>query len=159
MLINVYTKMYTEIHFYMPYKTQKAPPQRSLKNFSKNADSYGIDCRVPLQGPRNDFAWRSLTAPQGERSDHARMGIAEPKGSYTAGVESTVYRGMLSELNKEITHDSYCCLNPLYIVECFRREYPRMQRENRKLVLIHCVSWNAFGVVTMLVRDDRPGKS
>ena len=39
----------------------------------------------------------SLTAPQGERSDHARMGIAEPPSSYTAGVESTVYRGMLSE--------------------------------------------------------------
>ena len=28
-LINACTKMYTEIHFYMPYKTQKAPPQRS----------------------------------------------------------------------------------------------------------------------------------
>ena len=39
----------------------------------------------------------SLTAPQGERSDHARMGIAEPSSSYTEGVESTVYRGMLSE--------------------------------------------------------------
>ena len=41
----------------------------------------------------------SLTAPQGERSDRACTGIAEPKGSYTAGVESTVYRGMLSEIN------------------------------------------------------------
>ena len=40
----------------------------------------------------------SLTAPQGERSDHASMGIAEPKGCYTVGVESTVYRGVLSEV-------------------------------------------------------------
>ena len=39
----------------------------------------------------------SLTAPQGERSDRACTGIVEPKGSYTAGVESTVYRGMLSD--------------------------------------------------------------
>ena len=39
----------------------------------------------------------SLTAPQGERSNRACTGIAEPKGSYTAGVESTVYRGVLSE--------------------------------------------------------------
>ena len=39
----------------------------------------------------------SLTAPQGERGDRACTGIAEPKGSYTVGVESTVYRGVLSE--------------------------------------------------------------
>ena len=43
----------------------------------------------------------SLTAPQGERSDHARMGIAEPKGCYTEGVESTVYRGVLSEFKMD----------------------------------------------------------
>ena len=35
MLMNVYTKMYTEIHFYMLYKTQKAPPKRSLKNLQQ----------------------------------------------------------------------------------------------------------------------------
>ncbi len=37
-LINTYTKMYTEIHFRMRCKTQKAPPQRSLKFVSKNAN-------------------------------------------------------------------------------------------------------------------------
>ena len=43
------------------------------------------------------MTFQSLTAPQGERSNRACTGIAEPKGSYTAGVESTVYRGVLSE--------------------------------------------------------------
>ena len=63
----------------------------------------------------------SLTAPQGERSDRACTGIAEPKGSYTAGVESTVYRGVLSEILALSSTALYFCLNPLYIVECFRR--------------------------------------
>ena len=58
----------------------------------------------------------SLTAPQGERSDHARMGIAEPKGCYTVGVESTVYRGMLSD---QLNIDSMTITK----------------------VLIHCVLW------------------
>ena len=64
----------------------------------------------------------SLTAPQGERSDHACTGIAEPKGCYTAGVESTVYRGVLSEQCWYVMADLAKSLNPLYIVECFRSE-------------------------------------
>ncbi len=34
-LINAYTKMYTEMHFYISHKTQKAPPQRSLSCSAK----------------------------------------------------------------------------------------------------------------------------
>ena len=54
------------------------------------------------------MTFQGLAAPQGERSDRACTGIAEPKGGYTAGVESTVYRGVLSEefmepiLNKDL---------------------------------------------------------
>ena len=76
MLMNAYTKMYTEIHFYMPYKTQKAPPKRSLKFVSKNAN--GLLCGLPRSLCSLAMTFFSLTAPQGERSDHARMGIAEP---------------------------------------------------------------------------------
>ncbi len=89
----------------------------------------------------------SLTAPQGERSDHACTGIAEPKGRYTAGVESTVCRGMLSELNLVCQIRRRNSLNPLYVVECFRRCLFMLIGAGY-CVLIHCMSWNAFGVVT-----------
>ena len=59
-------------------------------------------------------------------------------------LQSTVCRGMLSEMQtveKKLKRNS---LNPLYVVECFRRELSI--KENAKLmVLIHCMSWNAFG--------------
>ena len=48
------------------------------------------------------MTFQTLTAPQGERSNRACTGIAEPKGSYTAGVESTVCRGMLSEVKPSL---------------------------------------------------------
>ena len=94
----------------MRYKTQKAPLLRSLKFVSKNANGVrGLSWSTfgPSTGSGTFYAllfvtlyddFPSLTAPQGERSDHARMDIAEPKGSYTEGVESTVYRGVLSEM-------------------------------------------------------------
>ena len=53
----------------------------------------------------------SLTAPQGERSDRACTGIAEPKGSYTVGVESTVCRGVLSALRQ--AQGPFACCNGL----------------------------------------------
>ena len=37
-LMDAYTKSYTEIHFRMRCKTKKAPPKRSLKFVSKNAN-------------------------------------------------------------------------------------------------------------------------
>ena len=37
-LMDSYTKSYTEIHFRMRCKTQKAPPKRSLKFVSTNAN-------------------------------------------------------------------------------------------------------------------------
>ena len=56
------------------------------------------------------------------------MSITEPPSSYTAGVESTVYRGMLSE--------SYC-----------------LRLSPQEGVLIHCMSWNAFGVIVNHKRE------
>ena len=48
--------------------------------------------------------------------------MTEPPSSYTAGVESTVYRGVLSEfLKEEFSSKEEAGLNPLYVVECFRR--------------------------------------
>ena len=85
--------MYTEMHFYISHKTQKAPPKRSLKFVSKNAN--GLLCGLPRSRRLLAMTIQGLTAPQGERSDRACTGIAEPKGCYTAGVESTVYRGTL----------------------------------------------------------------
>ena len=37
------------------------------------------------------------------------------------------------------------CLNPLYVVECFRSSRCQEGYDDQD-VLIHCVSWNAFGV-------------
>ena len=41
-LMDTYTKSYTEIHFYMQCKIQKAPLKRSLKFVSKNANGFVI---------------------------------------------------------------------------------------------------------------------
>ena len=43
-----------------------------------------------------------LHRDQGECGERTRSLIAEPKGGYTAGVESTVCRGVLSELYEVI---------------------------------------------------------
>ena len=75
-LINAYTKLYMEIHFYMPYKTEKAPPRRSLKFFQQKRKLLWNG--LPHSRCSLAMTFFSLTAPQGERSDHARMGIAEP---------------------------------------------------------------------------------
>ena len=49
--------------------------------------------------------------------------MTEPPSSYTAGVESTVYRGVLSEfLKEEFSSKEEAGLNPLYVVECFRSQ-------------------------------------
>ena len=136
---------------------QKRPRRGGAKNLQQKRRR--LLGGVPRSHRSLAMTFQSLTATTGERRDCAGAGHSEPPSRAAAGCRSTVYRGVLSE--SQIGMDSIMLvgLNPLYIVECFRREYPRMQRENRKLVLIHCVSWNAFGVVTMLVRDDRPGKS
>ena len=76
MLMNVYTKMYTEIHFYMLYKTQKAPPQRSLKNLQQKREQ--LLSGLPCSRSSLAMTFQGLTAPQGECSDRACTGIAEP---------------------------------------------------------------------------------
>ena len=72
--------------------------------------------------------------------------MTEPPSSYTAGVESTVYRGVLSEfLKEEFSSKEEAGLNPLYVVECFRRHNINNRRTAKEIVLIHCISWSAFG--------------
>ena len=79
-------------------QNKKAPPKRSLKFFQQKRKQ--ILSGLPRSRSSLAMAFFSLTAPQGERSDRACTGIAEPKDSYTAGVESTVYRGVLSALRQ-----------------------------------------------------------
>ncbi len=108
----------------MRCKTQKAPPKRGQKIFSKNAK--GLLCGLPRSRRLLAMTFFSLTAPQGERSDRACTGVAEPKGSYTVGVESTVYRGMLSD---QLNIDSMTITK----------------------VLIHCISWDSFGEINSII--------
>ena len=60
----------------MPYKTEEAPPKRSLKFFQQKRRR--LLGGLPRSRSSLAMTFFSLTAPQGERSDHARMGIAEP---------------------------------------------------------------------------------
>ena len=72
-------------------------------------------------------------------------------------LQSTVYRGVLSEVNFRLQWLESICLNPLYIVErksyCdnrrakglrWRRTFRAAEQGSRRLP-IHCMSWNAFG--------------
>ena len=55
-----------------------------------------------------------------------------------------MYRGVLSEHDYLLDFKDLTSLNPLCIVECFRRTNKRLIALEEK-VLIHCVSWSAFG--------------
>ena len=57
-------------------QNKKAPPRRSLKNLQQKRRR--LLGGLPRSRSSLAMAFFSLTAPQGERSDHARMGIAEP---------------------------------------------------------------------------------
>ena len=88
----------------------KGPAEAEPELFSKNANGVrGLSWNAfgPSTGSGTLFirfcsrlyamTLHSLTAHEGESRGRARLRMTEPKGGYTEGVESTVYRGVLSE--------------------------------------------------------------
>ena len=73
--MDAYTKSYTEIHFCISYKT-KSPAEAEPKICQQKRKQ--ILSGLPCSHRSLAMTFQGLTAPQGERSDHARMGIAEP---------------------------------------------------------------------------------
>ena len=96
------TKTYSKIHFRMSYKTEKGPASRSLKISAQNAN-------------RN----KSYCARRRALRDCLQAHNRAEKQALLA--QSTVCRGMLSEFHNTFMTFLFPCLNPLYIVECFRR--------------------------------------
>ena len=91
-LMDTYTKSYTKIHFRMRCKTQKAPPKRSLKFVSKNANGVrGLSWNAfgPSTGSGTLFirfcsrlyamTLHSLTAHEGESRGRACLHMTEPR--------------------------------------------------------------------------------
>ena len=73
--------MYTEIHFYIQCKTQKAPPKRSLKFVSKNAN-----------GVRG-LSWSAFGGVASPRPYKSRV----PEGVFLPDFLSTTFESTFSE--------------------------------------------------------------
>ena len=132
-LMYAYTKSYTEIHFRMRCKTKKAPPQRSLKFVSKNANGVrGLSWNAfgPSTGSGALFmrfclrlyamTLRSLTAYEGESRGRARLHMTEPRSRQPkAAIHCISWNAFGVLIDGKYSRDERG-LNPLYIVECFR---------------------------------------
>ena len=87
--------MYTEMHFYISHKTQKAPPQRSLKNFQQKRKWAVVWIATLTLLARNDVS-RSYCDNRRAKGLRWRR-IIRAAEQAAVWLQSTVYRGMLSE--------------------------------------------------------------
>ena len=131
-LMDAYTKTYTKIHFRMRYKTQKAPPKRSLSYSAKTqmGSWFIVECFRPFDRLRDlvytllftalcdDFTQSYCARRRVSRASSLAHDRAEKQA--TEWLQSTVYRGVLSEFHNTFMTSLFPCLNPLYVVECFR---------------------------------------